>query len=87
MLRSSAKRSHNGTPRQVRIYDGFAADRSLAELVSCYRFAVVVADEERRLRAAMVVCLTLRVEGFYDGFAADRSLAELVSCYKDFCCP
>ena len=35
----------------------------------------------------MVVCLTLRVEGFHDGFAADRSLAELVSCYKDFCCP
>ena len=36
------------------LYDGYAADRSLALLVSCYGdFAAVAADEERRLRSTM----------------------------------
>ena len=71
------------TLRVKGFYDGFAADRSLAELVNDYR-SCVVADEERRLRLTIVVCLTLRVDGFYYGFAADRSLAELVNDYRVF---
>ena len=79
------------------LYDGFAADRSLALLVSDYTFAFlrvssrfyVVADEAREAAiecAALVklmtaICLNHRVEWFCDGYAADRSLALLVSDY------
>ena len=42
------------TPRVEGFYDGYAADRSLALLVSGYTdFAAVAADEERRLRSTM----------------------------------
>ena len=33
------------TPRGEGFYDGYAADRSLAELVNCYRNFAVAVDE------------------------------------------
>ena len=40
------------------LYDGFAADRSLAELVSCYRTCVAAFVPRQRLRVVRVTAQT-----------------------------
>ena len=40
------------------LYDGFAADRSLAELVSCYRTSVAAFAPRQRIRVLRVTAQT-----------------------------
>ena len=88
-LRSSAKRSQDGTPRCVRFYDGFAAERSLRSSSAATRLAhshTLTCSSCRRLRSSAKRPQngTPRCVRFYDGCAADRSLR---SSSAAFCTP
>ena len=78
-LRSSAKRSQDGTPRGVRFYDGYAAERSLRSSSAATRHArshtlICSSCRRRRSSAQRSQDGTTRCVRFYDGFVPRQRL-------------